>query len=300
MKKYILLASVALAMTACGSDDNYIDDDTPVAVEITATIGESSLSRAGDISWANGDRIGVTMIESDGAKRYANMLYTTPDADGIFTGTPLYFKNKLDAVTLTAYYPFAGTEGTSVSVIEASTLAADQTPVGQALFDFLYDSKADVIGTDPKVKFTFSHKMSKLTLIFKNGNGADVSTIKSCVIEGLVLQGSFDPADGTCAAKSGVDAQPLSVDVTAGVVHEAPQSSLIIFPQTVAGNGLRLKITDTDGQEYACDLTFENNSILSGKNYLYSIKVNKTGLTVEQSTINKWEDKELDAEMESV
>ena len=282
-------------MTACGSDDNYIDD-TPVAVEISATIGESAISRAGDTSWAGGDRIGVTMLPSAGAKRYAKILNTTVADDGVFTtDTPMFFKNKRDVVTLTAYYPYdAATEG----LIGATTDAANQTADGQAQFDFLYASKADVIGTDPKVKFTFSHRMSKLTLTFKNGNGADVTSIKSCRLEGLVLDGTFDTATGTCAAKSEATAQNLSVDLTAGVVSERPLSSLIIFPQTV--EKVRLKISDTEGQDYACDLTFAGNRIDSGNNYQFTITVNKTGLTLDQSTINEWINKDSSATADAI
>lgn len=295
MKKYYILAVATLALAACSNDDNYIDE--PVAARISATIGNSGVSRASETSWDSNDAIGVTMAED----RYVNLKYVTSAADGNFTGTTtMYFKNKRESVTLAAYYPFAGTEGTSPAIIETYTRSGDQTREKQAEFDFLYDVKT-VTGAEPNVKFTFSHKMSKLTLIFKNGNGADVSKINSCTIEGLILAGTFNPVSGECAAKSGVGVSPenLSINLTGVTVADGtPLNPLIIFPQAI-GDKVRLKITDSDEQDYSCDLTFEDNNILSGRNYQYTIKVNKTGLTVEQSTINEWETKKLETETSS-
>lgn len=294
MKKYYILAVATLALAACSNDDNYIDE--PVAARISATIGNSGVSRASETSWDSNDAIGVTMAED----RYVNLKYVTAAADGNFTGTTMYFKNKRESVTLAAYYPFAGTEGTSPAIIETYTRSGDQTREKQAEFDFLYDVKT-VTGAEPNVKFTFSHKMSKLTLIFKNGNGADVSKINSCTIEGLILAGTFNPVSGECAAKSGVGVSPenLSIDLAGVTVADGtPLNPLIIFPQAISDK-VRLKITDSDEQDYSCDLTFEDNNILSGRNYQYTIKVNKTGLTVEQSTINEWETKKLETETSS-
>lgn len=294
MKKFILLAAAAFSLAACNNDDNYTDE--PVAARITATIGNGDVSRAGDTSWANGDAIGITMAQD----RYVNLKYTTDAGDGIFKGaTTMYFKNKSESVTLSAYYPFGGNEGVAPGkdgIIEASTKTADQTSEKQTQFDFLYDSKT-VSGSQPDVKFTFSHKMSKLTLIFKNGKGADVSKLTTYTVEGLILQGTFNTVSGDCAAKSGVAAENLKIDLDNLTVTEglAQIPSLILFPQTI-GNKVMLRITDSDGQDYACELKFDGNSLLSGNNYQYTVTVNKTGLTVNQSTIQDWVTKPSETE----
>ena len=295
MKKFILLAAVTIALAACNNDDNIIDE--PVAARITATIGNSELSRAGDTSWAKGDAIGVTMAED----RYVNLKYVTEGADGMFKGTTMYFKNKRETVTIRAYYPFGGNENVvpgKDGIIEATTKTADQTSGNQVKFDFLYD-KREVNGSNPDVKFTFSHKMSKLTFVFKNGNGADVSKLTSYTVEGLVLQGTFNTADGSCAAKS-VAAENLSMSLSNVTVTDGqPLPSLIIFPQTISSK-VTLKISDSDGQDYACELEFEGNRLISGNNYQYTITVNKTGLTVNQSTITDWNKKNSSADADAI
>lgn len=274
MKKIFLLAAATLAMVACNNDDNYNNVDDPVAVHITATIGGSAVTRASETSWTNGDEIGITMVG-----KYANIKYTyAAESDG-FAGTTMYFKNKRDPETLTAYYPFTGSIGTPPALIETSTTVDLQTSEEQPKFDFLYAKKENVTGSEPNVNLTFSHKMSKLTLTFKNGDGMDVSNIKSYTIDGLVLEGTFNTATGVCAAKADVAAAPLCISMAEGTVkNEVALPSLILFPQTPGK--VTLKITDSGEQEYACVLNFGDGGIVSGNNYQYTIKVSKTGLSV--------------------
>lgn len=289
MKKTYLLAAATLALAACNNEDNYIDE--PVAVQITATIGNSPFSRASGASWAVDDKIGITMVG-----KYFNMEYTNVDVDGIFTGTAMYFTNHTDPVDFTAYYPFIGTEGTVPAAIEKSITAEDQTPEKQADFDFLYAHEEGITGENPKVAFTFSHMMSKLTFVFKSGNGADVNKITSYSVEGLVLDGTFDTATGECKANS-TSAKSLTI-ATTDVKEGEKLPSLIVFPQD--GSAAKLRIKDSEGQDYECSLSFDNNRLESGNNYQFTVTVNKTGLTVNKSTITDWDTKESSTSAGSV
>lgn len=277
MKKYILLAAAAISITACNTEDNYIDE--PVAAHISATIGESTLARAHDVTWDANDCIGISM-----SGRYTNYKYTTENGDGVFSGATIYFKNKQEPVTISAYYPYTGTEGQAPDVFEVSTKVDRQTPDLQSEFDFLYAVKENVTGSEPDVHLAFSHMMSKLTLVFKKGNdGTDVSRITSCVISGLVLEGTFNPVTGACAANIAT-AEPL--ELTPEVVDGKALPSLILLPQPV--EKVMMKITDNQDQEYSCELKFDGNRLESGNNYLFTIRVNKTGLNIEKYAITNW------------
>ncbi|MDE6338498.1 MAG: fimbrillin family protein [Muribaculaceae bacterium] len=287
MKKLILFAAEAVSLAACNNDDNYIDES--VAAQISATIGKNIGTRASETSWDINDEIGVNMSD-----KYYNVKYVTKSGDGIFEGSPIYFKNKREEVTLTAYYPFSGTDGKDAAAITASTTAAFQTSEKQPEIDFLFASKENVTGADPKVKFDFSHKMSQLTFKFKNGSGADVTNLSSITIEGLVLDGTFNTADGVCAVNP--DALPGNITISlTGVENEKDIDPLIVFPQSTADKTVTLKIKDSENQEYACSLNFENNRIESGNNYKWSITVNKTALSVSSSEIIDWATKEADS-----
>lgn len=293
MKKILFLAVATFALVACNNDGNYIDE--PMAAQISATIGKSAVTRASETLWANGDTIGITMTGNNVS--YVNMKYTT-GGDGIFTGNPMYFKNHVDPMNLTAYYPYKGDEGTLPAFMEASTGADNQTSDKQPEFDFLYASLENVTGRTPNVEFTFAHKMSKITLIFKNGNsGTNVGKITSYTIEGLKLEGTFNPSTGECAAKTDASVAPLSITLPEGTVkNETAVPSLIVFPQVPTT--VTLKIKDSENQDYVCNLSFGTNGIVSGNNYQYTITVSKTQLTV-NSNITDWVDTRLASEAKS-
>ncbi|MDE7381479.1 MAG: fimbrillin family protein [Muribaculaceae bacterium] len=293
MKNYILFAAAALSLSACNSDDNYFDES--VSVQINATIGESAQSRASDDMWDKGDNIGVTMSD-----RYVNLKYVTENGDGTFSGTTMYFQNKVESLTLTAYYPYSGTEGQAPDIIEVTTSGDRQTPAEQLKFDFLYAVKENVSASNPNVNLSFSHMMSKLTFIFKNGNdGTDVSKITSYEIDGLILDGTFNPLSGVCAANSNSDDSPIVITLAEGTVqHDKELPPLIIFPQNIGNKTVKMKIHDSENQDYICELKFGDNGIVSGNNYKFTITVKKTGLSI-HTAITDWKTEDLGGNAQS-
>lgn len=264
MRKYILIAAVTLALTAC---DNNGDNPDPSsgALQITASIGKSLPSRVSDDEWSAGDEIGIssTFMKEDGTSvpgSIINVKYTytpTENGDGKFTGKNLYYYNSM---TLTAYYPFTDEQGQAPGtdgIITASTGADNQSAENQPKIDFLWDSKTsvgqqkDFSATNPNVNFTFAHKMSKLTFTFKSSepiwddkdptlmicNGVDVRDMNSYGIEGLGIDGTFDTATGDCAIdetkREGltITCQMMDIMEEDKFKYVREFSSLIVFPQ---------------------------------------------------------------------
>lgn len=280
MKKYILFAAAAITLAACTNDDNYIDE--PVAAEISATIGQSDVTRAHDTAWDEGDRIGIT----SSANMYVNIPYeySATSGTGKFTGNTIFFKDKRKQESFTAYYPYKGSSGSAAGTITATTKADDQKD--KKNFDFLYAKAENLVAeTSSEVKLMFAHKMSKITFTFVDGDGMEVGKILTYTISGLKLAGSFDTATGECKATADA-AESLTMSVS-GLVSETATDPLIVFPQTLGGK-VTMKIEDNDGQYYTCDLNFEGNEIKSGNNYLFTIKVNKTGLNIKGMEIVNW------------
>lgn len=325
MKKAILLATATLVLAACdGKEDNLLTSSE--ALQITATIGECVVSRAdgaedeqipGDHDkWAAGDRIGIISTIGDKARPYVNLLYTTEKGDGNFSGYPIHFYKPM---TLTAYYPFTGSEGTlpgENGVISVSTDANAQKNLLN--IDFLWDSKkgkgvdkdqVDFSVSNPNVDFVFSHKMSKVTFAFQDSpeikdekgvtlaGPVKVQDMINYTIEGLVLDGTFDTSTGVCAVKE-VSTKNLAIGVKGTVTHDTPVSPLILFPQTLSGGKAVLHITTDElkdekpetYQHYKCNLSFSNGEILPGRHYKYTIKVSKLGLIVGEMTVEPWKE----------
>lgn len=295
MKKIYLAAVAVLALTACSSENEPAVPGQSDAATITASIGEVK-SRAVNTNWTAGDKIGITTANN--TKEYVNMEYTVVNvAAGTFTGTPIYFQKDGADVTFTAYYPFAGTEGTAAGVIAGNTRAANQTATAQPSVDYLW---AQTSGSrqNHNINFTFAHKMSKLTLTFKNGDDTDVSAISAYTVGGLKHEGSFNTADGSTAATADA-AEDLTI-ATTGVTSGSAVPSVILYPQTVAANSVTLAVV-LDGETYYCVLPIKDNELAAGSNYNFTVKINKTAMSVVGSTITDWtdinNDGELDAEM---
>lgn len=275
-------------LTACSSDEPSGTDNDPVAARITANI--ASTSRAIGTTWQTGDKIGITTTGN--LKQYTNIEYTTAEGNGIFTGTPIYFQDAASEVTFTAYYPFAGTEGTAAGILTNKTDAESQKPENQPLIDYLWDSRVAKKGM-PEVNFQFAHKMSKLTLTFQNGNDTDVSKVTSYSIEGLTLEGTFNTANGVAAKKEDASAETLTIDVT-NAVSGSTLPALILYPQRTDGK-VALRIAK-DGQTYSCDLTFPGGELQKGQDYNFTITINKTGLEISKSSISPWASQTLTGE----
>lgn len=251
--------------------------------------------------------IGISSTVGSVVGPYINVEYTTLEGDGEFTGNKLFFYKPM---TLTAYYPFTGEEGTAPGtdgVIESDTRPENQKPDKQLNIDYMWDSQSGIIAADPNVNFKFAHKMSKITFTFQSSpaiydeftgiklaDKVEVSDMVSYGIEGLVLDGTFNTATGVCAVKNDVTAETLDINVKNTVEHNVAVKPIILFPQTFSDGSVKLHITsdelndENSLQHYNCPLSFSNGEIKPGYHYRYTIKVTKIGLIVGEMTVEPW------------
>lgn len=293
MKKIFLLVASTLALVACDNTDEN-PATSSLTVQVSATIGESVSSRAADASWSAGDEIGITTNVGTDAKPSINLKYVTEDGTKVFKGTPIYFYKPM---TLTAYYPFTGTEGILPGIIEVNTDSENQTEKNQPKIDFLWDSQTGIKADKPDVNFTFTHRMSKLTFTFLDSEKTEIAdsvNVKNIVfyeIEGLRLKGTFDTATG----ETQTTGDPASMRIiTSDVVSGESVPPLIVLPQQPGNNKVKLHIyTDELNNEdylqhFVCTLTFSDGEIKPGYNYKYTIQVTRTGLNVGEISIVDW------------
>ena len=202
--------------------------------------------------------------------------------------------------TFRAYYPYNAAGG----ILAATTDATAQQ--NQPAIDFLFASGATGDKNNPVVSFTdktakggednsFHHRMSQITLTFEAGDGVDFSVVKPerYTLDGLLLTGTFNTADGIATADNGAQTGELAMNLADGNLT----SSVILFPQTVASLPLVVKYK---GQEYPATLTVPEGALLTGNNYTYTVKVSNKVLEVSEATIAKWNDidgGEVDADL---
>ncbi len=282
--RFFALAALALALAACNNDNENLNGDL-VAAQFTADIAPAT--RASGTTWDNGDRIGITDIGND--SQYGNVPFILKNGKFEAEGKVIYIEDT-KTHTFRAYYPYNAAGG----ILAATTDATAQQ--NQPAIDFLFASGATGDKNNPVVSFTdktakggednsFHHRMSRITLTFEAGDGVDFSVVKPerYTLDGLLLTGTFNTADGIATADNGAQTGELTMDLADGNLT----SSIILFPQTVASLPL---VVNYKGQEYHATLTMPEGALQAGNNYTYTVKVNATGLTLEGCTIGSWAD----------
>ena len=279
--KFFALAALALALTACNNDNEILNGD-PVAAQFTADIAIAT--RASGTTWDNGDRIGITDIGND--TRYGNVPFILKNGKFEAEGKVIYFEDT-KTHTFRAYYPYNAAGG----ILTATTDATAQQ--NQPAIDFLFATGATGSTHSPVVSFTdkggadnsFHHRMSQITLTFEAGDGVNFSVVKPerYTLDGLLLTGTFNTADGIATADDGAQAEALTIKLADGNLT----SSVILFPQTAASLPL---VVNYKGQEYHATLTMPDGALLAGNNYTYTVKVRNKVLEVSEATIAKWND----------
>ena len=256
-----------------------------MAAQFTANIAPAT--RASGTTWTGGDRIGITDIGND--SQYGNVPFILKNGKFEAEGKVIYIEDA-KAHTFRAYYPYNAAGG----ILRATTDATAQQ--NQPAIDFLFASGATGDKNNPVVSFTdktakggednsFHHCMSQITLTFEAGDGVNFSVVKPerYTLDGLLLTGTFNTADGIATADNGLQTGELTMNLADGNLT----SSIILFPQTVASLPL---VVNYKGQEYHATLTMPDGALLAGNNYTYTVKLHNKVLEVSEATIAKWND----------
>ena len=280
--RFFALATLALALAACNNDNENLNGD-PVAARFTADIAPAT--RASGTTWTGGDRIGITDIGND--TQYGNVPFILKNGKFEAEEKVIYIEDTKPH-TFRAYYPY----NAAGDILAATTDATAQQ--NQSAIDFLFASGATGDKNSPVVSFTdktgkggednsFHHRMSRITLTFEAGDGGDFSVIKPerYTLDGLILTGTFNTADGIASADDGAQAESLTMDLADGNLT----SSVILFPQTATSLPL---VVNYKGQEYHATLTVPEGALNSGNNYTYTVKVKANGIEVTEATSGAW------------
>lgn len=262
MKKYIAIATMALALAACSGDDNTTPNDGMEPVVLTAQgIDAATATRATiDGDWQGVTAVGVQVGTE--VKAYA----VTPSADNM-TATltcandPYYWTSRSETKTITAWAPYTAGE----TSMPALTIPADQST--EALYkaaDRIAAEAQSVAYGDPKL--TFSHRTSKLHIALTDNDGTTALTAASA------LTVSVD--GGTTPIKA---YNPGAADWYA-----------LVAPAALAAG--KLKVTFTyGGKTYAYTHTAAH-TLEPGKQHTFALKLAKSELVLSGCTIADWEE----------
>ena len=287
------MVAAVLVLAACSNDKENGIEKAPVAAKVMASI-ESLNTRAFNSTWDQDDAIGISC--SSATTNYNNMKYVTALGDGNFEHADgesmgIFFQTANETVNFSAYYPFAGTNGTAAGVISNVT-TDDQTK--QKQFDFLFADNVTASRENYVVSFTgehpFNHKMCRLIVNLSTSADADFKAedvfAGSYSISGVKHSGSFNTATGEAVATGDASANwAITAVPTDDAANATRTYSMIFYPQ---GENATLTFYATiAGQVYTCQI---NPNLTAGKSNAYTIITRKTGLKVSSCSINNWED----------
>lgn len=273
--RFFALAALALSLAACTqdelADDNRLPEgEYPVVIRATGLSVEATPQAAPSTrATVDGDWQGVQTVAlkmGDAVKEYT---VTATDADGYKSATlsrtddPHYWTSR-DPITVSAWWPIDKADITRMPAVKVaedqSTLAAFQGS------DFISAIDRTVEFDDPKL--TLTHRTARVAIELKPGTGFT----------------SVDGATVSLVSLSADNENPTAIKTyhASGNSYEA-----LTAPQTVAKGEPFIRVELGGGTFY---FRPQNDVVLeAGSRYIYTVKVNATGLTLEGCTIGGWE-----------
>lgn len=266
MKKSLTFIFAAALLVSCQQEEN--ETLTPANSRITIS---PVITRATEVNFETGDKIGVTIIQNDDFVYAENKQMTFND--GVFAGDLLWYPEGNDKSQIVAYYPYReGNTPTSFSV------EADQT-TGYGASDLMAASNKDVLPTANTITMNFKHLLTKLVINVTKEVEANITSI---ALKGSIPTATLDLAALTVTA----DANVAATNITAQVVEANKTYRALIVPQTVA---LTLEVATSDGKTLSQKLT--STTLAQGGQYSVNIRVLPDDIEVKLiGDIENWTD----------
>ena len=282
MRKLLTLAAVAALMFSCSENPTPEPEPAPTPTptpEKWAINISTSITRATDTSFENGDKVGIYVVNQP------NALKTSGNhADNIgFTysgswsaATPIYWKDETTKADFYCYYPYAS----SISNVEAYSFAVktDQSSVANyKASDFLWGKTTGVAPTKDAVGITVKQAMSNVIVKLIAGNGYTAEDIASASVAicGLKTNSTINLASGVVTATGDV------AEITPMV--ESDYHRALVIPQSVSNADL-IKVTIGD-KVYTLNQSVE---FKSGKQHTCTLSVERTNQGINIG-IDGWE-----------
>ena len=274
---FILAATALLfALAACTQDElagdkRLPEGEYPVVIRATGLSVEATpLAAPSTRAAVDGDWQGITSVAlkmGDVVKEYT---VTATNADGYKSATlsrendPYYWTSR-DPIIVSAWWPF---DNADITQMPAVKVAEDQSKLADFQnSDFISAENRKVEFNNPTLEFT--HRTARVTIELKPGTGFT----------------SVDGATVSLVSLSADNGNPTAIKTynASGNTYEA-----LTAPQTVAAGKPFVRVELGGGTFY---FRPQNNVVLeAGNRYKYIVKVNATGLTLEDCTIGSWAD----------
>ena len=242
-------------------------------------------TRAYDDQWEKGDEIGIFGFTQGDAptQAHTNVRYVTTGGNGTFTpdGTTIYLPTDGSSLDFVAYYPHTTDLENGIYTVDVEN-QSDQSTIDLMAAG---TQTADRINND--VAFNFEHKLSKIDITFKAGDGMTDTELAGMTVQltGQQTAATLDVTqpESTVSVTTG-NVATLTLNTTA----DGKSAEGIVLPSENCAS-MALHLVLADGSSFFDWNLYESKakSFEAGKKYVYAITVNKTRLDV-TATITDW------------
>lgn len=310
MKKQIFLTGLVAAsmLLACSEDDFNVpgsESEGNERISLAGQITQECTTRANDDGFANGDVIGVYIVDYQGTQpgtllssgnRGDNVRHTFDETAYRWESAyDLYWKDKHTRIDVYGYYPFASPDNVNSYKFTVKTDQArtydDGTMGDYEASDFLWGKVGGVEPTTNVIRLPMTHRMANARVTLVEGNGFAVGEWaeleKKVLVTNTIQDALIDLATGTVTANGEIGAKSIIPS------KRGDEWRAIVVPQTVPAGTTMFSIT-LGGIPYKF-VKNEAVEYVAGKMNNFGIKVDKkeaTGdyaLTLISESITAWE-----------
>lgn len=278
MKKIFGYITLAMALTACGSDEalqEYEHQQDKYPLQFTATVEDIQTRVTADNNWSDGDEIGIQIGTSE--EQQGKYTYAANDGSGTWSSENPVSWQEDQTADVTAWYPYDKKENTDISN------QAD----GYTQYEFL---KAEETGQSSQqtVNLTFKHQMAKVMCRVKDADGRYIRGAK-VRFYGMPSV-TFDKGVVTATGTRG-EITPYSIDEVNSTTYVA-----LLAPQTIASgesfievvaNGKTYRLKPADAIQLEAGKSY-NYKITIGDKVDYTIDDNGTYYVYTAEGLNTW------------
>lgn len=268
MKKIFGYITLAMALTACGSDEalqDYEHQQDKYPLQFTATVEDGTETRVtADNKWSNGDKIGI-QIGTDEKQQGIYMYAANDDGNGTWSPEIPVSWQEGQTADVTAWYPYDSKENADIS----------NQAGGYTQYEFL---KAVATGQSSQqtVDLTFKHQMAKVQCEVKDKHNVYIRGAK-VRFHGYTSV-TFDKGAVTATGTRG-KITPYSIDHGDYTTYVA-----LLAPQTIASGESFIEVT-ANGKTYRFKPA-DNIELKAGKSHNYNITIgDKVDYTIDDNGI---------------
>jgi len=289
MKKYFILAAVAVAFAACSNNesDNQVQNPDNV-IRLNASVGE--ITRAATAiqgaAFDADEDIYLEMTATGYDKKTAT--YTTATASEgknaltVKASSTAFTWPANGTIAIKAFYPYVDGKQVTSETASFSVEENQSTDDNYKKSDLMYSNNVTAQAKQATaVGLTFKHALTKIIVNLTAGTGVVASDINNCTV---TLS-----AKKTAAITSGVAGTASTASdaatITAGL---GANNAAIIVPQEYAANADFITVTTAGNHSVTFKLT-GGKTFDAGKVYTYNLTVNMSTITLQSTTISDWD-----------